>query len=330
MKILRLFIAFTLVCFALSERVQGVVPPPPGGYPNFTTAAGDHALQALTLGLGNTAIGTFSLFSVTTGSFNTALGAGALDVNTGDNNTATGAAALLLNTTGTENTANGTAALEFNDTGSQNVAIGDGVMFNNIVGSFNVAMGDSALNNADSVFNTAVGFSAGQNLAAGGENIYLGDTAGTLDFTGASPGDEAGVIRIGSVFSGTAACFINGIATNSQVWNGVTVCQVTVNGSGQLGVDCVNPNNPGATPASPQRQVMLNDKVEKLQATVAQQQKQIETLTAKLEEQAAQIQKVSAQLAAASPSFGGLEVNKFATGRIRSGGRASQLALNKQ
>src|SRR6266699_6453510 len=178
--------------------------------------------------------------------------------------------------------------------------MGSFALSNNVGGSFNVAMGDSALNNADSVFNTAVGFSAGQNLAAGGENIYLGDTAGTLDFTGASPGDEAGVIRIGSVFSGTAACFINGIATNSQVWNGVTVCQVTVNGFGQLGVDCVNPNNPGATPASPQRQVMLNDKVEKLQATVAQ-------LTQQLKEQAAQIQKVSAQLAAASPSFGGLE-----------------------
>jgi uncharacterized coiled-coil protein SlyX len=41
---------------------------------------------------------------------------------------------------------------------------------------------------------------------------------------------------------------------------------------------------------------MLNDKVEKLQGTVAQQQKQIETLTAQLKEQAAQIQKVSAQL----------------------------------
>jgi uncharacterized coiled-coil protein SlyX len=41
---------------------------------------------------------------------------------------------------------------------------------------------------------------------------------------------------------------------------------------------------------------MLNDKVEKLQATVAQQQRQIETLTAQLREQAAQIQKVSAQL----------------------------------
>jgi uncharacterized coiled-coil protein SlyX len=69
-------------------------------------------------------------------------------------------------------------------------------------------------------------------------------------------------------------------------------------------------------------------KVEKLEATVAQQQKQIETLTAQLKEQAAQIQKVSAQLATASPSLGGLEASKFATGRIRGGGPARQVVNN--
>jgi len=47
---------------------------------------------------------------------------------------------------------------------------------------------------------------------------------------------------------------------------------------------------------------MLNDKVEKLQATVAQQQKQIETLTAQLKEQATQIQKVSAQVEMIKPA----------------------------
>ena len=50
---------------------------------------------------------------------------------------------------------------------------------------------------------------------------------------------------------------------------------------------------------------MLNGKVgkvEKLEETVAQQQKQIETLTAQLKEQAAQIQKVSAQLEASKPA----------------------------
>src|SRR6266576_7359996 len=81
-RLAQLLIPLVLVCIGLLPNAQAVVTPPPGGYPNFTTAAGEHALQALTSGLGNTAIGTFSLFSVTTGSFNTAVGAGALDLNT--------------------------------------------------------------------------------------------------------------------------------------------------------------------------------------------------------------------------------------------------------
>jgi hypothetical protein len=56
---------------------------------------------------------------------------------------------------------------------------------------------------------------------------------------------------------------------------------------------------------------------------IAQQQKQIEALSAGL-------QKLSAQLAAASPSGGGLEVSKFATGRIRRGGPATHTVLNNQ
>jgi hypothetical protein len=45
--------------------------------------------------------------------------------------------------------------------------------------------------------------------------------------------------------------------------------------------------------------------------------KEIDALKAELKEQKALIQKVSAQLAAASPSGGGLDAGKFATGRIR-------------
>src|SRR6476659_5923904 len=33
MKIFRVFIAFTFVCFALSQGARGVVPPPPGAIP---------------------------------------------------------------------------------------------------------------------------------------------------------------------------------------------------------------------------------------------------------------------------------------------------------
>ena len=47
---------------------------------------------------------------------------------------------------------------------------------------------------------------------------------------------------------------------------------------------------------------MLNLKVENLQATVAEQKKQIDVLTVELKEQASQIQKVSAQLEASRPA----------------------------
>jgi len=66
-------------------------------------------------------------------------------------------------------------------------------------------------------------------------------------------------------------------------------------------------------------------KVEQLkkdfESKIAQQQKQIEAL-------AAGLQKVSAELAAASPSDGGLELSKFATGGIRRGGPAPQTVKN--
>jgi uncharacterized coiled-coil protein SlyX len=215
--------------FGLLPKVQAVNPSPPGGYPNFTTAAGDHALQALTIGIGNTAIGTFSLSSVTTGSFNTAVGAGALDLNLGDSNTATGAAALLSNTTGTENTANGTAALEFN-TGSVNTANGAFALFHNIGGSFNTATGVQALfsntigfnnttngfqalfNNATGGFNTAIGDSALFSNTDGSRNIALGNGAGFNVTTandviciGANGANISNSCYIGQIFGATSA-----------------------------------------------------------------------------------------------------------------------------
>ena len=237
-RISPILIAFTLICFALSPSARGVVPPPPGGYPNFTTAAGDNALQALTSGVGNTAIGNFSLFSVTAGSFNTALGAGSLDLNTADENTATGAAALLFSTTGRENTANGTAALEFNDTGFHNTAngafalsnnttgegntaIGHGALFNNTIGIENTAIGDGALADTTGALNTALGKGAGGELTTGDENIDIGN-----------PGvaGESDTIRIGQI-EFQAQTFIAGISLAA-----VTGTAVVVNDFGQLGV----------------------------------------------------------------------------------------------
>jgi cell division protein FtsL len=47
---------------------------------------------------------------------------------------------------------------------------------------------------------------------------------------------------------------------------------------------------------------MLNLKVEKLQATIMQQQQEIETLTTQLEKQATQLQEASAQLEVNQPA----------------------------
>jgi Chaperone of endosialidase len=161
-----LLITLTLLCFGLLPRAQAVVPPPDGGYPNFTTAEGTKALQSLTTGSANTAVGWYSLFSDTTGSFNTGAGAGALALNTAENNTATGAAALLLNTTGHDNTANGVGSLALNNTGNDNTAIGTFALYSNTgdeegSGSFNTAVGDRALfSNTVGTDNTANGYQA--------------------------------------------------------------------------------------------------------------------------------------------------------------------------
>jgi uncharacterized coiled-coil protein SlyX len=195
---------------------QAVVPPPDGGYPNFTTAEGQNALKNLTTGSANTAVGWFSLFSDTEGSFNTATGAGALLFNTNDNNTAFGAAALLFNTTGTNNTAVGTAAL-LNSGGAIDTPNGG-------PGSNNTAVGFGALaNNTQGNSNTALGFEAGTNLNTGSNNIYLGSNGVAT---------EDNTIRIGTAGTQDRA-FIRGI-------RGVTTgnndaIPVMIDTAGQLG-----------------------------------------------------------------------------------------------
>jgi hypothetical protein len=214
-------ITLALLAFALLPRAEAVVPPPDGGYPNFTTAAGDHALQALTSGVGNTAIGTFSLFSVTAGSFNTAVGAGALDLNTADSNTATGAAALLFNTTGTRNTANGTAALEFNDTGSNNTASGAFALFSNTTGNGNTANGAAALQNNTADENTAFGARAlsvntfGFGNTAVGAAALLSNTGASVDTPNGGPGSANTAVGVSALSSNTEGAFNTAVGANA-------------------------------------------------------------------------------------------------------------------
>jgi len=212
-------------------------------------------------------------------------------------------------------------ALFFNVNGVANTAMGYYTLWNNDsdalgLANNNTAVGAVALfNNVDGSENTAVGKGAGQNVITGLNNTYIGDFVGTL------AADESNTIRIGDLSNGNGAgsleCYIGGIFNNPQPVGGNVVVVTLDLDNDHLGFA---PNSGGA-PTAPQRnapqprvrpqpahQAMLNDKVDRLQATVAQQQvtvaqqqKQIETLTAQLKEQAAQIQKVSAQLEVSKP-----------------------------
>jgi hypothetical protein len=178
-----LLITLLFACFALSQRAQGVVPPPDGGYTGGNTAEGQNALLSLTTGGFNTGIGILSLRSNTTGSFNTAVGAGTLLANTGDGNTAVGTAALLSDTTGFFNTASGSSALLSNTIGFQNTANGIAALFSNTTGIDNTATGAAALHdNQSGGSNTATGFqalaqnTAGFNTATGSDSLINNTT----------------------------------------------------------------------------------------------------------------------------------------------------------
>ena len=117
-----------------------------GGHDN--TATGFQALLNNTTGIENAASGAFALINNQTGDFNTATGTGALQANIGgDANTATGTAALSDNTSGINNTANGVNALFFNTTGHDNTADGLNALLNNKTGSSNIAVGSQAGSN---------------------------------------------------------------------------------------------------------------------------------------------------------------------------------------
>ena len=289
---------------------------------SFNTGAGAGALL-FNNATANTAVGAAALLFNGDGAENTAVGAAALENNVGDAtnfngffNDAVGAFALMGNVTGFGNNAVGDSALFFNISGAQNTAIGDLALDSNDadgagLANNNTAVGASSLSaNFSGSENTAVGTGTGPDVVTGFNNTYIGD------FVGTGVGDESSTIRIGDLSGGNSQeCYIGGIFNNLQPVNGTTIVQVTLDlTNDHLGYD-FGPNQGGGVPYVPQRsapqprgrpqpqhQAMLNEKVEKLQATVAQQQKQIETLSAQLREQAEQIHKVSAQLEMVRPA----------------------------
>jgi hypothetical protein len=229
MKIFRLFVAFTLICFALSPSARAVIPAPDGGYPGNNTAEGDSALFSLTSGLGNTGLGFQALFHNTIGNNNTAEGFRALFNNTrGVQNTANGMAALRNNTTGSFNTATGASALVSCRTGARNTATGASALFSCTTGSSNTAIGVQALlNNTTGGANIAIGDGAGSNLTTGNSNIDIGDpgVAGESQTTRIAPPGFNPFAQMRTFIAG-----IRGVTTGNA-----DAVPVLIDSSGQLG-----------------------------------------------------------------------------------------------
>jgi len=233
-------ITFALVCVALVQNAQAVVPAPDGGYPGFTTAEGTKALESLTTGSANTTVGWFSLFSNASGSFNTATGAGSLLFNTADENTAFGAAALLFNNTGINNTAVGAAALLHNTIAEENTATGAFALSSNTQGDFNTATGAFALwVNTTGERNTATGDSAMFSNTIGNHNTAIGNTA--LGFnTAGSQNTATGASALFSNTSGggnTASGFsalLNNTAGNFNTAVGLNALNINMTGNNNI------------------------------------------------------------------------------------------------
>jgi endosialidase-like protein len=271
-------------------------PPPDGGNANSNTAEGTQALFSNTTGMANTAIGVGALYKNTTGVSNTATGMAALGSNTtGFSNTAIGARALFL-ATGDYNVALGDSAGQFLTTGDNNIDIGYNVL--GVKGESNTIR----IGNTDIIATYLSGIS-GQTVV-GGAAVFV-DSNGKLGTMTASTrfSDEIKPMDKAS----EAILTLKPVTFRYKQ-------EIDSKGIRQFGliaeeVEKVNPDlivrdkegKPYSVRYDQVNAMLLNEflkehgKVEKLEATITRQQKQIEALTAGL-------QKVSAQLEMSKPA----------------------------
>jgi len=258
----------------------------------------------------------------------------------GNGNTADGNEALVSNTIGSSNTAIGAAALHSNTTGTSNIALG-------------VNAGDS-ITTANDVICIGTGV-LGANVSNG---CYIGNI-----FNATSSGGLGVLVNADGKLGTTTSSrrFKDDIKSMDHASEAILALkpvtfhykkEIDPAGMSQFGlvaedVEKVNPDlivrdkegKPYSVRYDQVNAMLLNEflkehrkveaqdrKIQEQGTTIAELRKEME---ARLNEQDSKIQRVSAQLATASPSRGGLEASKFATGRIRRGGPALQLARQK-
>jgi hypothetical protein len=151
---------------------------------NSNTGFGHNALTSNTSGFDNTALGASALILASTATSNTAIGASAMqNITTGSSNVAIGSGALRSNQTSATNIAIGVSALR-DVTGSGNVGVGYRAMEIATSCISNTAIGNYALRSTTtSQGNAAFGNSALEFIGAGGQNVAVGNSAGS-NYTG--------------------------------------------------------------------------------------------------------------------------------------------------
>ena len=156
-------------------------------------------------GTRNTALGAYSLYDITSGNYNTAVGVNSLnELTTGEWNCALGIQSLYESTTGSRNVAIGSNAARNNITGQGITAVGNTAFYTDKAGSYSTAIGFQSqywgntsttsyttYNTSVGAYsmmgresapltgtkNTAVGYSAAEEMNTGEENVAVGHWA---------------------------------------------------------------------------------------------------------------------------------------------------------
>jgi hypothetical protein len=286
------------------------------------TATGAEALFFSTIGNENTASGYLALFANNTGNDNTAAGANSLSHNTtGSFNTTSGSFALQASTTGGFNTAMGSFSLNANTTGDNNIALGYSAGINLTTGANNIDIGNQGVTGESSTIRIGTAGSQTSTFVAGVFGAVVTGVPVVVDTNG----------QLGTIVS--SQHFKTDIKPMDKASEAIfSLKPVTFQykkeldpkGDPQFGLvaEEVAKVNPNLVVRDAQGKIytvrydavnamLLNEflkqhhqaeeqkaTITQLNATVAQQEKEIAALTAGLREQASQIQKVSAQIAA--------------------------------
>jgi len=236
---------------------------------------------------------------------------------TGSQNTATGWQALFSNK-GDENTANGAFALYSNTTGGSNIALGNSAGFNLTTGDFNIDIGNAGVAGEANTIRIGTSGDQTRTFIAGISGTAVAGAAVKVNANGqlgVAPSSERFKAEIKPIDKASEAILaLKPVSFRYKK-------EVDPKGTAQFGLvaEQVAKVNPALVDRDGNGEIytvryeavnamLLNEflkvhrKVEKLEATAVEQQKEIKTLTASLKEQALQIQKVSAQLAVSKPA----------------------------